>query len=142
MTSCPEVIRRTLKDGIVGALSPERSLPVLSLPAFLRRSEGWRKQALSPAKPVCYGCGLCNVVGLAAFEPADTFEAVLFGAIRVLLEEADFAGAALTRLDFLAAAGFAAPRLTAVGPFRAGEALDETLEGGLRRALATAVGRI
>ena len=30
------------------------------------------------------------------------------------------------------------PRLTAVGPFRAGEALDETLEA-MRRALATAV---
>ena len=93
-------------------------------------------------RPVVFGCGLCNVVGLAAFEPADTFEAVLFGAIRVLLGEADFAGAALTRFGFLAAAGFAAPRLTAVGPFRAGEALDEILEGGLRRALATAVGRL
>ena len=92
-------------------------------------------------RPVGFGCGLFDVVGLGAFEPADTFDAVLFGAIGVLLGEADFASAALTRFGFLAAAGFAAPRLTVAGPFRAGEDLGEIVEGGLRRALATAVGR-
>ena len=91
-------------------------------------------------RPVVLGCGLFTVVRSAVFDPADTFAAVFFGAIRVLLGVADLAGAALTRFGLLADAGFAATRF-AVGPFRAGEDLDEIVEGGLRRALATAVGR-
>ena len=88
---------------------------------------------------VVFGCELFAAVRFTVCDPAATFEAVFFDAIRVLLGVAAFAGAALTRLGFLAGAGFAAAPLTAVGPFRTGAALDEILEGGLRRALATAV---
>ena len=86
---------------------------------------------------VVFGFELFTAVRFTAFDPVATFEAIFFGAKRVPLRVADLSGAALTTFGFLAGAGCAATRLTAVGPFRTGEALDEILEGVLRRALAT-----
>ena len=78
-------------------------------------------------------CAL-GAVCFTIYDPAATFDAIFFGATRVLVGLADFARAAFTRFGFLVGAGFAGTRSTAVGPFCTGEALDEILEGGLRRA--------
>ncbi len=85
-----------------------------------------------------FGCELFALVPFTICDPPAKFEAVFFGAPRVLLGVADVAGAALTRFGFLAGAGFAAARLTGIGPFRTSAALDEVLAGELRPALATA----
>ena len=86
-----------------------------------------------------FGCGLFKADRFTAFEPVATFEAVFFGAIRVLLGVADLAVTALTGFGFLEGAAFAPPLPVADRRFGAGVALDELLAGGPTRAVMPAL---
>ncbi len=88
---------------------------------------------------IVFGCWFFKAVRFTAFDPAATFEAVFFGATRVLLGVAGFTGA-LTGFGFLGGADFAPALLVADRCFGAGVALDELLAGGPTRAVVPAVG--